>query len=506
MSNTTAKPEGTPVQHSRVPGIPARDGTRWGSGVVLAVFLLIASFYLLTIRRGHQWGDDFALYIHHAENLALQQPYAATGYLYNKYEPTYTPRAYPPLFPVLLTPVYKVFGRNLEALKVETTLFFLLSLGLTYWLFRRELTLPYRLLLLAVAGMNPVLWASKDSITSDYPFLFFFLLAALVLREAPRDGRSWRWALLAGLVLYGCYGMRSIGLMFLPGVFLYEYLTYKRLTRFSLVAVLTCVGLIALQTLLFPTSESSYAAMFQLTVSGVLANLKSYMGDLSSLWPHRPSRILSLLLFGAVTLLAGYGWFQRGRRWMPVEALLVFYLCLVAIWPANQGIRFLLPLIPAYLGYAVVGYARLNRHLPTKVQWATLGVVLVAVATSYRYGYARYDHGTIPEATGLPAFNDLCAYLRSHTAPNDVMIFHRARALTLFSGRPASIYIINGTPEQAAAQWEHIRQVRAKYVIFGCVFPEDERVLRPVIAEHAAELKLVYENAGFQVYEVQPPA
>ena len=34
-------------------------------------------FYLATIREGHAWGDDFSMYIRHAQNIARGEPYAA---------------------------------------------------------------------------------------------------------------------------------------------------------------------------------------------------------------------------------------------------------------------------------------------------------------------------------------------------------------------------------------------------------------------------------------------
>ena len=49
--------------------------------------LPIGMFYLATIRDGHDWGDDFSMYIRHAQNLARGEPYAETGYIYNPQNP-----------------------------------------------------------------------------------------------------------------------------------------------------------------------------------------------------------------------------------------------------------------------------------------------------------------------------------------------------------------------------------------------------------------------------------
>src|SRR5262245_21869490 len=92
---------------------------------VLPVVLSIGAFYLLTLRQGHGWGDDFSMYIHHAKNLAEGVPYGKTGYIYNPYIHLYTsdqaqigPQTYPPVVPLLLTPIYYLWGLNLNAFKI----------------------------------------------------------------------------------------------------------------------------------------------------------------------------------------------------------------------------------------------------------------------------------------------------------------------------------------------------------------------------------------------------
>src|SRR5438093_11141663 len=81
------------------------------SAAVLCV-LAIGNFYLATIREGHDWGDDFSLYIRHAQNIARGAPYAETGYIYNAQNPGIGPRIYPPGFPVLLAPVVGIYPRR----------------------------------------------------------------------------------------------------------------------------------------------------------------------------------------------------------------------------------------------------------------------------------------------------------------------------------------------------------------------------------------------------------
>src|SRR5215472_14514569 len=96
--------------------------------VLLAVIAAIGAFQIASIRQGHGWGDDFAMYIQQAKNFAAGLPFGESGYIYNPHYPQLGPRAYPPLYPLLLAPIYRQFGLSLEAMKVEAIICFLFAL------------------------------------------------------------------------------------------------------------------------------------------------------------------------------------------------------------------------------------------------------------------------------------------------------------------------------------------------------------------------------------------
>ena len=62
-----------------------------------------------------------------------------TGYIYNPAIPVYSPRMYPPVFPLLLAPVYKMFGLSLLPMKLEQVFFIVLTLALVLMLWHRTL-------------------------------------------------------------------------------------------------------------------------------------------------------------------------------------------------------------------------------------------------------------------------------------------------------------------------------------------------------------------------------
>jgi hypothetical protein len=150
-------------------------------GVLLGAIGLVHGYFQ---RPGHPWGDDFAQYLMHARNLAEGRPYAATGYIYNPHYPQIGPPAYPPGTPVLLAPVWRLWGLNWTALKIVMIICLLIGLAGTAWYFRPWMPLPVRALLVALLGLNHFFLDQTNAIGSDLPFLMWLYLALVFLEQA----------------------------------------------------------------------------------------------------------------------------------------------------------------------------------------------------------------------------------------------------------------------------------------------------------------------------------
>src|SRR5438270_8173447 len=184
------------------------------NALIVSSLLLVGALHLATLSDGHKWGegvgDDFSLYVAHARNLAEGRPYADTGYVYNPQFPALSPRSYPPVFPLLLTPVYLTFGLNLFAMKALVVLLFVVFLWVLSLTLRERLPLPCALACLLLVGLNPLLWQFTDRLLSEVPFLLFAYLALFLAQRAyaaqGRGGRAWAWAVAAGLTAYLAFG------------------------------------------------------------------------------------------------------------------------------------------------------------------------------------------------------------------------------------------------------------------------------------------------------------
>jgi hypothetical protein len=150
---------------------------------LFALIGAIGIFQIATLRSGHAWGDDFAEYI-------LQTVHMATGHGFVPYEFIPNPetqlggQAYPPGTSVLLLPVYLIFGLNLTAMKIVGVLCVILALFFIDRLFESRLPPAWRLVLVALVGLNPTLFETRDAIESEKPFLLFLFLSLYLIERA----------------------------------------------------------------------------------------------------------------------------------------------------------------------------------------------------------------------------------------------------------------------------------------------------------------------------------
>lgn len=476
----------------------------WRANAYFACLLgAVALFYTATVRPGHLWADDFAMYVHHAQNIVEGRPYAETGYIYNPRVPAYSPGMYPPVFPLLLAPSYKFFGLNLLPMKLEQVAFFLLALAVAYGLWWRDLGSRYALALVAILGCSPVFWLAKDSVLSDLPFLLFFYLAALIVQRAPGNGKFWQvWAVVLGLTLYAAMGTRAAGIALIPGLVLYVALWQRKLTRFTGTAVTVCIGLTLLQRYWTGSAPGGYVEQVRaITAHTVLFNLAEYLRALAGFWVASVRNAFSFLVLTIIALLTLAGVFFRYRRGITiVEAFLVPYLGILLLWPYAAGVRALFPVIPWMVFLALTGLRGLGEKFVPHHSRAAVWGLLLLLAIPFAEGYRMMNFGLIREDQGLPEFNQLCEAVRNQSGPEDAFIYYRARALSLYTGRPASTYNYRGTE---AELWQHLEKIHAAYLITTSAFDDDRGFLNRFAQNHSEQIDLTYQNAKFSMYRVR---
>ena len=475
--------------------------------VCLAIIFAASLFYVLTIRAGQPWPDDFAMYIHEAKNLAQHTPLSNTGYIYDPQNASLGPRLYPPVFPLMLVPGYDLGGlNNLTPMKLEIV-FFLIGVLFVLW---RGLG-PYlsfcsRVLLLVVIAFNPVIWSYKDLITSDIPFMFFFLLALAVADSCLGSSSSrlrlvWQIPFLVVLV-YVCYGIRALGIVLVPAVFILGVLNWRlRAGRLLIGAAFLSLVPCAVQ-MKFLGGEASYLDQLRLGfwgfVSAVVHNVATYAWSLSTFWDNSFARGFRDVVFICITLLALVGYVRRLLDHPRIyEIALPLYLAIVLLWPNPAGARYLLPVFPLYVYYCFEGIESIRTRLQIWRLEPILAPVAIAILLSYCGQFIHSDFGPYGNGVESSETKSLFAFVRSNTNASDVFVFRRPRAFALYTDRSASIY---PEPQNQSRFASYFQSIHASYLVEAPML--DDFVYDRFIESQCPEKQLVFSNTEFRVFRV----
>lgn len=466
--------------------------------------ILVCGLLLATIRPGHYWGDDFAQYLQHAKNIAQGRPYAQTGYLYNPLNPVVGPRSYPPMFSIVLAPVSYMFGTNLIAYKVLMVLMIILTLWvvarlLTYDLSGRELWI-----VITILGFSPIAWEIKDSLISEHLFSLLFYATILVAEDWYRRRSVYRTPFLHGVILGLLIGLtcltRTVGVILLPTLLLCELLIARRATQVGIIAFVSAVGLLVAERILLPSSGGGYLEQLnKISVTQLLSNLHNDVMAFTLVWQNGYSRSIARFAGLALIVTGGVGYLVSLRKSVsPLGIAVAAYFTLVVIWPSADGLRMILPLLPAFLFYVISGLGSFSPS-PTWRSAAMALFLLFSLLSDAAY-YSRANLGPIGTGVDVPSSQELFQFIRQETEPDEIIVFFKPRALALFTNRSVSAYPV-GT--DAKSFWDYARSINARYII---VRPDasqqiyEDKTLEMEWNSQPEDLREVFRNSAFRVY------
>ncbi|WP_153188652.1 hypothetical protein [Candidatus Magnetaquicoccus inordinatus] len=477
----------------------------------LSFFILLgvlALFYAVTFLPGHDWGDDFALYIQHAHNLLSGIPYHDTHYLFNPEMPKIGPPAYPPGFPVLLLPVYSLFGLSWMAMKWWVTSFLLLALLTLYWMFAKQLTFASRLSLVALVGFNGVFVQVKEEIISDLPFLFFVLLTVGLLQRQSLSSAGkdlWVKAVLHALLIDVCYAIRLAGIVLVPALLWRDWLQHRSITQSTRLTLFLFCLLAFMQHLVFSGGGGYLTSLFlDFRLAQLPVKLFHNLNYFTLIWgDDKWVRILLFLLSVPPVFLALH------RQWKKevtiVETFCIGYFFLILLWPYT-GVRFALPLFPFYFYYLLTTLQALPpirfHNLVVSVSALFLGTAFFVYALHYQQRFQEGYWSVERDGVHHSYAQELFRFIGEETAQDAVILFNKPRILALMTGRSASAF----SAQQPERLWEYIQKVQAGYLIDAFLEGGPPTPgLQSFIANNPDRLQAVFARGPVVVYRILSP-
>jgi hypothetical protein len=396
---------------------------------------------LFCIDSGHNWSDDFALYISQTQALlegntedllkanyfAMEHSYAHVG-----------PYLYPSGFPILLMPIYAIFGLNFWVLKVYCLLFFVASIPLIYRISKQlGCSSNQALSLTLLVAFNYHFIRFSDHILSDLPFLFFSLLTYHQIQK--QHYKNLLQAFLLGALIFFTYKIRDIGIVLLPCLFVYQYLDYKQGKKpsffIALLPYFTFIIAGIISWFFTPSVPNKHLSLLAETSFEIILNNVYYyallIGNYFIIFRGIPLGIQVLIssVFVGLTL---FGIYKKGRQQPALLVYLSATMGIYLIWISFQGMRFLFSIFPFLVYFILEGIKGLPISLKLQ-RFLVLGLILSSLAQSLFISYYYWNTNT--NEAYAPEMQQIYQYIQEETYKDALIVFQKPRALRLFTNR-----------------------------------------------------------------------
>jgi hypothetical protein len=477
--------------------------------LALILLSLLLAFFLLNL--DHEWGDDWASYLMQAVAITkgeTQEFIRRNTFTMRESTHFIGPDAYPWGFPALLAPFTLACGPlNILCLKSINLIFWALFLLVFYLLIARRLPPLEAALVIAVFAFSPLLLNFNNQLTSDIAFLFFSTLGLLLI-----VGRNGIPPYLLGLALFFAFFVRTNGILLVPTLFLaqvFEYLQtrprllpdWKRILTSDLIPYYVFGLLTLLNLILFPAGEGSHFEHLSLiSLSSLADNLSAYIALPAYFFSDLP---YPEIIYGFLLPFILGGIVLNFKKDFPLIAYLVLSYALFIVWPDQQGIRFLFPLLPLLVYFAYQGmtatFFALTSRFPRAGGWLTRGFWLVIAAafawTSLSAARDNLAQGRGPYGNAFdPVSIEMFEFVKSETPADSVIAFYKPRALRLFTDRNS--LLVDRCDALPLAKYVVLRKSRGAV---DQVSPDEIEACNPSV-----QVTRVFVNDKFAVYQISP--
>lgn len=479
--------------------------------IIFFVIALSTLISVTTLQKGHDWGDDFSLYIAQAkviceggfELLKTQQQFTQSnsGYLLG-------PDFYPWGYPALIAPAYKFFGLNLAALKVVTYAWFPLLLCLLYSYFNSELK-EKTFLFISLFAFSPVIFSFRNSIVGDIPFLFFSMLSVIMIRKIVSQQKfivneTFSYALL-GIVIALTYSIKTQGIVLLPALLATQFIEAlsknelkKSLSIKTFLPYLLFGVLVIIYSKVTGYSDASYASHLDWTnlYYHLQFNFFYYLNLPAAFFDVPVLSNFSLVFWGICFVFVLLGLVDLKIRDTSLLFYVLFTMAILLIAPYQAGIRYIFPTLPVIIYFLLKGLSVFEKRFSAE---NASDILMIPVIVFFTYGMVLNASDALLHRTEIieGAFDkegeELVDFINHNTQPNDVIVFYKPRLLRLLTGRNG--FVVKTTSE--------IKNGRADYIIIhrnaaNDLFPANEE-----IAILFADEDMVFKNSDFSVFRIK---
>jgi hypothetical protein len=308
------------------------------------------------------------------------------------------------------------------------------------------------------------------------------------------------FGIVAGALAYAAYSIRTVGIVLLPSLLLQDVIRKRKLTMFSIAGGLVFVVAALCQKLTLNV-ESDYLDAWTrvVSLSALVHGAKYYLVCLATLWDNGHSAILQTITYGLASAVALYGgWIRARKQWTIIETFAALYALLILFFPWG-GKRYLIPIMPIYFFYFVIGIFELSKGAG-RLRLPIQAVALASVLACFGARYGTLDWHQVPDGTQKPTVTGMVNYVKNEIGRNGMVVFTRARFLALYAEtKTLDIY---QNPDSDQVLDFYLNRGATHVITTRLTDPHGNEFLSQLIARYPKRFEKRFGNEDFSVYQL----
>ncbi|MEI6815217.1 MAG: hypothetical protein WCL14_01305 [Bacteroidota bacterium] len=475
--------------------------------IYIVLFLLCLPLVFVNMNNSHDWGDDFAQYIHQAINIVKHIPQSATGFIFEKDAPGVDMQARSIGFPLMLAPLVFFFGITIHPFSIYISVLLIVASFFLLKFFRTYFTDLTSILLVLIFIYNPFTLNFKMEIMSDIPFTLALILSIIEYQKTI-NGKLKHYFITS--ILVGCATLiRPIGMVILLAIIINEVKTllFERSisNRFGVV-IISAVSLFIyfFTNWLFHIpldATGNYLKSISIgNIGHIIWNKLRYYVMMYRYYFMSGQGILPFLAIFTqylVLTLTIIGFIKKCLKPGILEFLVVGYMVILFLYPdTNSGMRFIFPIVPLLLYYmaAALSIIKINRYKDKIILGLGLFILLpysVSI-TNIIKNQNETLHGP-QEKSSIEAFD----YINKNCCSNSVIAFVKPRALALYTDKKTYGYF---NPD-ARKIMETFKRVGVNYILLHSEMRNEHA--DDFIKNNPDKTQLIWSNDKFKLYSIK---
>jgi hypothetical protein len=357
------------------------------------------------------------------------------------------------------------------------------------------------LIIILLLAASPYFFELKQNVLSDVPAMFFLLLSVFLteriyFREMKTERRN-TYLILLGASIFASFFIRENSIVVIPFLLLIQAFERKKwLKNFSDMAIhalpyVIFLLLYLLSLAFFPASSYANHTLFNSSslLSTAAKNFAYYTNVFAEFFgnPGRYPAIWPIYFVAGIFFFAGI--LKNFRKYYHYILFSVLILGLFLVFPYQQGLRYILPVIPFFLFFAILSLGPVDFKKISGLDSQKAAYVSIFFLALF-FTVQVHDLAELPPPDGpfSQKAGGLFRFISENTAGEDAIAFFKPRALNLLTGRKA-VYI--GTAEYLKnSPIDHFIATQ------DVTSSETEKYLRE-------NSRPVFDNGQFQVYNLK---